>query len=84
MNQPLPLQLNRIHSGDALQLVPSIPDGSVDLIICDGPYGTQSYGWDQIPNIQEFNLKLIRMFSDKLKEGGALYLAQAVVATKPS
>ncbi|MYF35784.1 MAG: site-specific DNA-methyltransferase [Synechococcus sp. SB0678_bin_12] len=74
LSPPLPLQINRIHSGDALQLVPDIPDGSVDLIVCDGPYGTQSHAWDQIPNIQEFNLRLIRMFSAKLKEGGALYL----------
>ncbi len=74
LNPPLPLKLNQIHGGDALQLVPSVPDDSVDLIICDGPYGTQSHAWDQIPNIQEFNLTLIRMFSVKLKHGGALYL----------
>ena len=72
--QLLNLKQNQIHHGDALQLVPKIPDSSVDLIVCDGPYGTQSHAWDQVPNIQEFNLKLIRMFSEKLKEGGALYL----------
>jgi len=74
LNPPLPLQINQIHSGDALQLVPDVSDSSVDLIVCDGPYGTQSHAWDQIPDIQEFNLRLIRMFSAKLKEGGALYL----------
>lgn len=74
LNQTLNLKQNQIHHGDALQLVPTIPDGSVDLIICDGPYGTQSHAWDQVPNIQEFNLNLIRIFASKLKDGGALYL----------
>lgn len=42
LSPPLPLQINRIHGGDALQLVPDVPDGSVDLIVCDGPYGARA------------------------------------------
>lgn len=49
-------------------------DESVDLIICDGPYGVTHNNWDRIPSIQEFNLNLIKGFSSKLKDGGALYL----------
>ena len=68
------LKRNTIHLGDALHLIDEVDDDSIDLIICDGPYGVTAHGWDRIANIQEYNLDLIRRFSDKLKYGGALYL----------
>jgi site-specific DNA-methyltransferase (adenine-specific)/adenine-specific DNA-methyltransferase len=68
------LELNRIYHVDAFDLLTEIDDGSIDLIICDGPYGVTDNKWDKISNIQEFNLKLISIFSTKLKQGGALYL----------
>lgn len=68
------LSQNVIHTGDALELFDSIPDGTVDLVICDGPYGVTSNTWDKIRNVQEFNLSLIRIFSQKLKQGGSAYL----------
>ncbi len=55
-------------------MFPHIEDGSIDLVVCDGPYGITSNKWDRIGNIQEFNLKLISIFAAKLKDGGALYL----------
>ena len=51
-----------------------LDDESIDLVICDGPYGVTTNEWDRIGNIQEFNLKLITIFAAKLKAGGALYL----------
>lgn len=68
------LELNRIYQADAFDLLPEIDASSIDLVVCDGPYGVTDNKWDRIANIQEFNLKLIRIFSAKLKEGGALYL----------
>ena len=68
------LELDRIYQADAFDLFPRIDDGSVDLVICDGPYGVTNNQWDRIRNVQEYNLKLIRIFSGKLKEGGGLYL----------
>ncbi len=32
--------------GDCLELMQSIPDGSVDMILCDLPYGTTACKWD--------------------------------------
>lgn len=52
----------------------NLDDESVDLVICDGPYGVTTNEWDRIGNIQEFNLKLITIFAAKLRAGGALYL----------
>ncbi len=63
-----------IIEGDSLKLVETLPENSVDLIICDGPYGVTNNSWDKISNIQEYNFELIKKFSRILKFGGALYL----------
>lgn len=34
--------------GDCLELMKKIPDGSVDMILCDLPYGTTACKWDVI------------------------------------
>ncbi len=68
------LERNTIHCGDAFTLLKSVEDASIDLIVCDGPYGVTTAAWDKISSIQEFNFGLIRSFTPKLKEGGALYL----------
>ena len=68
------LEQNQIHCGDAFSLLNEVADDSVDLVVCDGPYGVTQNHWDRIPCIQEFNLGLIKLFTKKLKDGGALYL----------
>lgn len=68
------LELNTIHCGDAFEFLKAVEDATIDLIVCDGPYGVTAHSWDKIASIQEFNLTLIERFSPKLKEGGALYL----------
>lgn len=67
--------LNIIERGDALELIHFVDDNSIDLIICDGPYGVTNNSWDSVAGgIQEYNLNLIKIFSSKLKTGGSLYL----------
>jgi len=73
-NKFIMLAKNKIYCGDVFELLPKLDDESLDLIICDGPYGVSQNDWDRIPSIQTFNLNLIKQFSVKLKEGGALYL----------
>lgn len=68
------MKQNKVYQGDALQLIRKLSDNSVDLIVCDGPYGVTTNDWDRINNIQEYNLNLIQLFSRILKPGGALYL----------
>ena len=68
------LEPDQIYQANAFDLFPRIEDGSIDLIVCDGPYGVTINEWDRIDDIQEFNLELIRIFSKKLREGGGLYL----------
>lgn len=68
------IRRNAITCGDTHKLLDCIPDDSIDLIVCDGPYGVTQNDWDRISSIQQFNLELISRFSQKLKDGGALYL----------
>ena len=68
------LTLDRIYQADAFDMLPQIDEESLDLIICDGPYGVTSNKWDRVGDIQAFNLNLIKIFSDKMKAGAALYL----------
>ncbi len=67
-------EIDRIYHADAFDMLPRVEDSSVDLIICDGPYGVTTNPWDRISNIQEYNLNLIRIFAAKMKDGAALYL----------
>jgi site-specific DNA-methyltransferase (adenine-specific)/adenine-specific DNA-methyltransferase len=68
------LERNQIYCGDSFELIKEVEDESIDLIICDGPYGVTQNEWDRISSIQDFNLSLLKKFSKKLKDGGALYL----------
>lgn len=68
------IKVNKIYQGDFFELIKEIKNYSIDLIICDGPYGVTDNGWDKVNNIQGFNLNLIRIFARKLKRGGAVYL----------
>ena len=37
-----------LMQGDCLELMKSIPDGSVDMVLCDLPYGTTACKWDSV------------------------------------
>ena len=68
------LELNKQYCGNTFDLINEIDDESIDLIVCDGPYGVTNNDWDKISSIQEYNLNLLKLFSRVLKPGGSLYL----------
>lgn len=37
-----------MHLGDCLEVMKHIPDGSVDMVLCDLPYGTTQNKWDSV------------------------------------
>jgi len=37
-----------LRLGDCLEILPTIPSGSVDLVLCDLPYGTTQNKWDSV------------------------------------
>lgn len=38
----------KLLQGDCLELMQGLPDGSVDLVLCDLPYGTTACAWDSV------------------------------------
>lgn len=69
------IEQDTITHGDAHQLLQQVKDVSIDLVVCDGPYGVTEQKWDQVSGgIQAYNLNLLKIFSAKLKPGGSLYL----------
>lgn len=47
------IELNKIYNEDCLEGMKRIPDGSVDCVICDLPYGTTACAWDSIIPLNE-------------------------------
>lgn len=37
-----------LYNGDCLEIMKSIPDASIDLVLTDPPYGTTSCKWDSV------------------------------------
>jgi site-specific DNA-methyltransferase (adenine-specific) len=42
------MQANNVYLGDCLELMPDIEDHSIDMILCDLPYGTTQNNWDSV------------------------------------
>ncbi len=42
------LEINKTHAGDCLKIMQQIDNNSIDLILCDPPYGTTKCKWDSI------------------------------------
>lgn len=36
----MPQELDVIYEGDCLDILPTLPENSIDMILCDLPYGT--------------------------------------------
>ena len=59
-----------LKHGDCLELMKDIPDGSVDMILCDLPYGTTACKWDSIIPLEE----LWKWYCRIIKDDGAIIL----------
>lgn len=60
----------KLYNGDCMKLLQNVPDESVDMILCDLPYGTTDCDWD-IP--LPLN-KLWREYKRVMKDSGAAVL----------
>lgn len=64
------LELNTVYQGDCLEVMSSIEDKTIDMILCDLPYGTSKCKWDiVIP----FEL-LWQHYKRIIKDSGAIVL----------
>jgi hypothetical protein len=64
------MQNNKILLGDCLELMKDIPNGSIDMILCDLPYGTTNCKWDVIIPFD----KLWEQYERIIKPNGAIVL----------
>ena len=62
--------LNEIILGDCLDVMREIPDKSIDMILCDLPYGTTSCKWDSIIPFEP----LWEQYNRIIKDGRAIVL----------
>lgn len=62
-----------LYQGDCLDLIKDIPDGSVDLVLCDLPYGTTRNKWDCIIPLD----RLWEQYKRIIKDNGAIVLFSA-------
>ena len=59
-----------IKQGDCLELMKDIPDKSIDMILCDLPYGTTACKWDLVIPFD----KLWEQYKRIIKDNGAIVL----------
>jgi site-specific DNA-methyltransferase (adenine-specific) len=62
--------LNQIIEGDCLEVMKEIPEKSVDMILCDLPYGTTACKWDTIIPFEP----LWEQYERVIKDNGAIVL----------
>jgi DNA modification methylase len=59
-----------LRQGDCLEVMKDIPDKSIDMILCDLPYGTTACKWDNVILFEE----LWEQYNRIIKDNGAIVL----------
>lgn len=70
-----PYQLNSIVTGDCLEVMPLLPDKSVDMLLSDWPYAETQNEWDSLIPLEPLWEQVKRV----IKPGGAIVMT----ATQP-
>ncbi len=68
---------NKVIQGDCLNVMAKIPDKSIDMILCDLPYGTTQNKWDSVIDLN----KLWAEYKRIIKDNGAIVLTSQGVFT---
>jgi len=59
-----------LYEGDCLDIMPTLPDKSIDMILCDLPYGTTACKWDTVIPFEP----LWKEYKRLIKDNGAIVL----------
>lgn len=62
--------MNKVIHGDCLEIMPTLPDKSIDMILCDLPYGTTHCKWDTVIPFEP----LWKEYKRLIKGNGAIVL----------
>ena len=60
----------KLYRGDCLEIMQSLPDQSIDLVLCDLPYGTTRCSWDVVLPFDKLWAQYIRL----IKSNGCIIL----------
>ena len=79
MNNQISIQdmQNTLFEGNCQEIMKKFPDNSVDMVLCDPPYGTTQNKWDSVINL---NL-LWKEYNRIVKPDGAIVLTSQGVFT---
>jgi len=69
--------VNRIFEADCLEKMKDIPDNSIDMVLCDLPYGTTQNAWDSYIPLDELWAQYLRV----IKPNGVIALTSHGVFT---
>jgi len=77
--KPIEDFINKVIQGDCLEVMKEIPDKSINMILCDLPYGTTQNKWDSVIDLK----KLWKEYERIIKDNGAIILtAQGLFTAK--
>lgn len=79
IKKPLQQYLNNVIEGDCLSVLKEIPAESIDMILCDLPFGTTQNKWDSVIDLND----LWQQYERIIKPNGAIVLnSQGVFTAK--
>ncbi len=70
MNKIIENMKDTVIKGDCINVMYEIPNNSIDMILCDLPYGTTQNKWDSVINLE----KLWNHYERIIKDNGAIVL----------
>lgn len=68
--------IEKLYLGDCLEVLKTIPDNSIDLILTDPPYNIKKAQWDSWKKEEDYIAFMIQVFTEcerVLKDNGILY-----------
>lgn len=68
---------NRVIEGDCIEVMKKIPNKSIDMILCDLPYGTTQNKWDSVIPLKD----LWEQYDRIIKDTGAIVLTSHGIFT---
>ena len=69
--------INKVFEGDCLEIMQQFPDNSIDMVLCDLPYGTTQNKWDSLIPLD----KLWQEYKRIVKDNGAIVLTSQGIFT---
>ena len=75
----------KLYHGDCLEIMKDIPDSSVDMVLCDLPYGMTECDWDVVipfePLWEQYN-RICKTNAPILLFGAQLFAVDTIISNR--